>query len=71
MAIQRDTRKRKQKSHLLQAAGAIHGDFERGFICAEVMKYDELKELGSEAAVKVRETRQPFPGFASHCHRRA
>ena len=35
-----------------QAAGAIHTDFERGFICAEVMKYDELKELGSEAEVK-------------------
>ena len=36
----------------LQAAGAIHTDFERGFICAEVMHYDELKELGTEAAVK-------------------
>lgn len=36
----------------VQAAGAIHTDFERGFICAEVMHYDELKELGSEAAVK-------------------
>eukprot|EP01026_Neomeris_dumetosa_P025180 TRINITY_DN2074_c0_g1_i1.p1 TRINITY_DN2074_c0_g1~~TRINITY_DN2074_c0_g1_i1.p1 ORF type:complete len:391 (-),score=81.87 TRINITY_DN2074_c0_g1_i1:287-1459(-) len=35
-----------------QAAGAIHTDFERGFICAEVMKYDDLKELGNEAAVK-------------------
>jgi len=35
-----------------QGAGAIHTDFERGFICAEVMKFDELKELGSEAAVK-------------------
>lgn len=35
-----------------QAAGAIHTDFERGFICAEVMHYDELKELGNEAAVK-------------------
>ncbi|KAJ9558185.1 hypothetical protein OSB04_012799 [Centaurea solstitialis] len=35
-----------------QAAGAIHTDFERGFICAEVMKFDDLKELGSEAAVK-------------------
>eukprot|EP01023_Acetabularia_acetabulum_P019621 TRINITY_DN2000_c0_g1_i1.p1 TRINITY_DN2000_c0_g1~~TRINITY_DN2000_c0_g1_i1.p1 ORF type:complete len:390 (-),score=67.99 TRINITY_DN2000_c0_g1_i1:303-1472(-) len=35
-----------------QAAGAIHTDFERGFICAEVMKYDELKELGTENAVK-------------------
>ncbi|XP_023745379.1 obg-like ATPase 1 [Lactuca sativa] len=35
-----------------QAAGAIHTDFERGFICAEVMKFDDLKALGSEAAVK-------------------
>jgi Protein of unknown function (DUF933) len=35
-----------------QAAGAIHSDFERGFICAEVMHYDELHELGSEAAVR-------------------
>ncbi|KAG2490116.1 hypothetical protein HYH03_011422 [Edaphochlamys debaryana] len=34
------------------AAGTIHTDFERGFICAEVMKYDELHELGSESAVK-------------------
>ncbi|RZB64397.1 Obg-like ATPase 1 isoform C [Glycine soja] len=36
-----------------QAAGAIHTDFERGFICAEVMKFEDLKELGSESAVKV------------------
>lgn len=35
-----------------QAAGAIHTDFERGFICAEVMHYDELRELGTESAVK-------------------
>jgi obg-like ATPase 1 len=35
-----------------QAAGTIHTDFERGFICAEVMKFDEFKELGSESAVK-------------------
>jgi obg-like ATPase 1 len=35
-----------------QAAGTIHTDFEKGFICAEVMKYVDLKELGSEAAVK-------------------
>eukprot|EP00850_Spirogloea_muscicola_P010624 SM000063S20014 [mRNA] locus=s63:271135:275767:- [translate_table: standard] len=35
-----------------QAAGTIHTDFERGFICAEVMKYEDLKELGNEAAVK-------------------
>eukprot|EP01117_Protostelium_nocturnum_P000945 TRINITY_DN11275_c0_g1_i1.p1 TRINITY_DN11275_c0_g1~~TRINITY_DN11275_c0_g1_i1.p1 ORF type:complete len:394 (-),score=172.13 TRINITY_DN11275_c0_g1_i1:69-1250(-) len=35
-----------------QAAGVIHTDFERGFVCAEVMKYEEYKELGSESAVK-------------------
>ncbi|KAK1375576.1 hypothetical protein POM88_031769 [Heracleum sosnowskyi] len=35
-----------------QAAGTIHTDFERGFICAEVMKFDDLKELSSEAEVK-------------------
>ncbi|GAX73034.1 hypothetical protein CEUSTIGMA_g486.t1 [Chlamydomonas eustigma] len=35
-----------------QAAGTIHGDFERGFICAEVMTYADLKELGTESAVK-------------------
>ena len=34
------------------AAGAIHSDLQRGFIRAEVMKYEELIELGSEAAVK-------------------
>eukprot|EP00246_Nothoceros_aenigmaticus_P010358 TRINITY_DN26817_c0_g1_i1.p1 TRINITY_DN26817_c0_g1~~TRINITY_DN26817_c0_g1_i1.p1 ORF type:complete len:416 (-),score=78.81 TRINITY_DN26817_c0_g1_i1:178-1356(-) len=35
-----------------QAAGAIHTDFEKGFICAEVMKFEDLQELGSESAVK-------------------
>ena len=35
-----------------QAAGVIHTDFEKGFIRAEVMKYDELKRLGTEQAVK-------------------
>ena len=37
-----------------QAAGTIHTDFEKGFICAEVMAFDELKEAGSEAAVKAK-----------------
>ena len=37
-----------------QAAGAIHTDFERGFICAEVMGFDTLKELGTEAEVKAK-----------------
>ncbi|SAL97062.1 hypothetical protein [Absidia glauca] len=35
-----------------QAAGVIHTDFERGFIMCEVMKYEDLKELGSDNAVK-------------------
>lgn len=35
-----------------QAAGVIHSDFERGFISASIMKLNDLKELGSEAAVK-------------------
>ena len=35
-----------------QAAGTIHTDFERGFIRAEVINYEDLLELGSEAAVK-------------------
>lgn len=37
-----------------QAAGKIHTDFEKGFIMAEVMKFTDFKEEGSETAVKVR-----------------
>ena len=35
-----------------QAAGKIHTDFERGFIRAEVVSYDNLVEQGSENAAK-------------------
>jgi GTP-binding protein YchF len=35
-----------------QAAGAIHGDFERGFIKAEVIHWKDLVEAGSWAAAK-------------------
>jgi len=35
-----------------QCAGIIHTDFEKGFIRAEVIKYDDYIRLGSEAAVK-------------------
>ncbi len=35
-----------------QCAGVIHTDFERGFIRAEVIKYDDYVALGSEAAVR-------------------
>lgn len=34
------------------AAGVIHTDFERGFICAEIMKFEDFDRLGSEQAVK-------------------
>jgi hypothetical protein len=34
------------------AAGVIHSDLQRGFIRAELMKYDELMEYGSEAELK-------------------
>jgi len=35
-----------------QAAGVIHSDLERGFIRAEVMKYNDFVTLGSEQACK-------------------
>lgn len=37
-----------------QAAGRIHTDFEKGFVMAEVMKFEDFKECGNENAVKVR-----------------
>jgi GTP-binding protein YchF len=35
-----------------QAAGVIHTDFEKGFIRAEVIKYEDFVKLGTEAACK-------------------
>ncbi|MBO6215886.1 MAG: DUF933 domain-containing protein, partial [Lachnospiraceae bacterium] len=35
-----------------QAAGKIHTDFERGFICAECVRYEDLIEAGSIAAAR-------------------
>ena len=35
-----------------QAAGVIHGDFERGFIKAEIVSFADLDELGSMAAAR-------------------
>jgi GTP-binding protein YchF len=37
-----------------QAAGVIHGDFERGFIAAEVVDYDDLINAGSHTAAKAK-----------------
>lgn len=47
-----------------QAAGTIHTDFERGFIMAETMSFDDFKELGSEAEVKAKgKLRQEGKGY--------
>ena len=35
-----------------QAAGVIHGDFERGFIRAECFSVDELEEYTSEKSIR-------------------
>src|SRR5439155_8461812 len=35
-----------------QAAGVIHTDFEKGFIKAEVIKYNDFVKLGSESACR-------------------
>ncbi|MBO4312521.1 MAG: DUF933 domain-containing protein, partial [Desulfovibrionaceae bacterium] len=35
-----------------QAAGVIHSDFEKGFIRAEVIRYEDFIRLRSEAACR-------------------
>jgi len=42
----------KAGSSAPEAAGAIHSDLQKGFIRAEVIKFNDIKELGSEEAVK-------------------
>jgi GTP-binding protein YchF len=42
----------KKGSTAPQAAGVIHGDFERGFIAASIVSYSDLIAAGSEAAAK-------------------
>ena len=42
----------KKGMNAKQCAGIIHTDFEKGFIRAEVMSYDDLIECGSELKVK-------------------
>jgi GTP-binding protein YchF len=44
----------KKGARAPQAAGVIHTDFERGFIKAEVIRWDELLRFGSEAAAKAK-----------------
>ena len=42
----------KKGMNARECAGIIHSDFEKGFIRAEVMSYDDLINLGSELKVK-------------------
>jgi GTP-binding protein YchF len=42
----------KQGSTAPQAAGVIHGDFERGFIAAQIVSFPDLISAGSESAAK-------------------
>jgi len=42
----------KRSSTAPQAAGVIHGDFERGFIAAQIVDYEDLINAGSETAAK-------------------
>lgn len=42
----------KKGSTAPQAAGVIHGDFERGFIAAQIVDYNDLINAGSEQAAK-------------------
>ena len=42
----------KKGSSAPQAASEIHTDFEKGFIKAEIIKYEDLKRLGSEKLAK-------------------
>lgn len=42
----------KQGATAPEAAGAIHTDFEKGFIAAQIVDFHDLEEAGSEAAAK-------------------
>ena len=42
----------RRATRLRRAAGVIHSDFERGFIAAEIVHYDELVRLGSTAKAR-------------------
>ena len=42
----------RENSKAPKAAGIIHTDFEKGFIAAEIMKFEDFVEYGNEAALK-------------------
>ena len=47
-------------------------DFENKFVCGEIMSFDDLKELGSEAAVKaagkLRQQGKPYESEYHYCY---
>jgi ribosome-binding ATPase len=56
-----------QKSKAPQAAGAIHGDFERGFICAETIAYvDYIEHNGENGAKTAGKWRQEGRDYVVH-----
>ncbi|XP_074272018.1 obg-like ATPase 1 [Silene latifolia] len=60
----------RRQTKASQAAGTIHTDFERGFICDEVMKFEDVKELGSESTVKCNERAcRQDPAYDRHSRR--
>eukprot|EP01041_Mallomonas_annulata_P007642 gene7642-15645_t len=42
----------REETFVTQAAALLHTDFERGFICAEVMTVDDIHDLGDEYSVR-------------------
>ncbi len=42
----------RRGTHAVDAAGAIHGDFRRGFIRAETVSYEDFAEFGGEAGAR-------------------
>ena len=44
----------KKGTRAPQAAGKIHSDFERGFIRAEVISFEDMKACGTMAAAKAK-----------------
>ena len=43
-----------------QAAGAIHGGFEKAFICCEVTKVDDWVNIGDEDALRAKNKWQRY-----------
>jgi hypothetical protein len=42
----------KRQTTIRKAAGVIHSDLERGFICSDIFNYEDIKTAGSESALK-------------------